>query len=543
MQPTRPHKYVTCVVQALCRGGDISSSSGLLFDHEGGVVLTHSTFLLPHLSRSNLTMSTKSLEDELSFSVILEKFQVHPLPDESREKQSVARRTLLSLKAKFVGSFRCEKFGDDLLEMMPQNQGWKFAETPHTTDDKESSKTKSGLPQDESESFFFHMLQEFVILQIEDFKLHENDVIYRKLALLTPSDLAVGDNLYVLGTPFGDSSPHIFMNSVSKGILSIFGSKGALLLTDARCIPGEEGGIVLTDVIESDDLNQRCIIGMVVAPLCWKAGELVGLSLVCNIISLLSSLVKNFPEYKERCSNALADRFPRQYSMTCIPSAVRTSCVLVRCSIHWGSGVLLDARTVLTCSHVVQGSKTVIVHIDGKIVRGRTIYATPTGDPFDVAVVSLDLGLRGGYGRLTFAESLIEGEDVFSIGYPLFDERCSDTPTITKGIVSKVNCVDGLAVMIQTDCVINQGASGGLLINSAGEIMGIVACNCRDTEMKASYPHVNLAIPTMAIMPTVKEYLRTRDVGVLVNLHVSSPAVRRLWSVDLVEQKDLKSKL
>ena len=44
-------------------------------------------------------------------------------------------------------------------------------------------------------------------------------------------------------TPFGATCPSVFLNSISKGIISnVSGSRHQLIMTDARCIPGSEGG-------------------------------------------------------------------------------------------------------------------------------------------------------------------------------------------------------------------------------------------------------------------------------------------------------------
>lgn len=56
-------------------------------------------------------------------------------------------------------------------------------------------------------------------------------------------------NLFLVGTPFGNLSPDIFLNCVSSGILcNLAGSKNELLLNDARCLPGSEGGALYASV-------------------------------------------------------------------------------------------------------------------------------------------------------------------------------------------------------------------------------------------------------------------------------------------------------
>ena len=83
----------------------------------------------------------------------------------------------------------------------------------------------------------------------------------------------------------------MFLNSISNGVLSnVAGAQQDLLLTDARCIPGTEGGAIYAQSWQHDSLP----IGIVVAPLCWKANEWIGLSLGCRLSSVLHSLESVF---------------------------------------------------------------------------------------------------------------------------------------------------------------------------------------------------------------------------------------------------------
>jgi hypothetical protein len=56
-------------------------------------------------------------------------------------------------------------------------------------------------------------------------------------------DNKAGDLVEICATPFGSMSPEVFLNAKSRGILSnVAGPQGILLMTDARCVPGSEGG-------------------------------------------------------------------------------------------------------------------------------------------------------------------------------------------------------------------------------------------------------------------------------------------------------------
>ena len=56
-------------------------------------------------------------------------------------------------------------------------------------------------------------------------------------------------NYFAVGTPYGNLSPDIFLNCLSSGILcNLVGSQNELLLNDARCLPGSEGGALYASI-------------------------------------------------------------------------------------------------------------------------------------------------------------------------------------------------------------------------------------------------------------------------------------------------------
>ena len=70
------------------------------------------------------------------------------------------------------------------------------------------------------------------------------------------------------------------MSSLSRGIVSnLAGEENAVILTDARCLPGTEGGGLFLPRINRSGVD---LVGVIVSPLCWKANEWIGLTLVCS---------------------------------------------------------------------------------------------------------------------------------------------------------------------------------------------------------------------------------------------------------------------
>ena len=135
-----------------------------------------------------------------------------------------------------------------------------------------------------------------------------------------------------------------------------------------------------------------------------------------------------------------------------------------------GSGVITTPDGyILTNNHVIDGADRVRVELTDK----RTFDAKVVGtDPAsDLAVLKVDAqGLR----TLPIGDSnkVSVGDVVLAIGNPL-----SVGQTVTMGIISAkgraTNAGDGYEDFLQTDAAINQGNSGGALINLNGELVGI----------------------------------------------------------------------
>ena len=136
-----------------------------------------------------------------------------------------------------------------------------------------------------------------------------------------------------------------------------------------------------------------------------------------------------------------------------------------------GSGVVIDAERghVITNHHVIRNAQNIVVALsDGRRFDAEVIGADPDTD---IAILKID------------AEELVEipigdserlrvGDFVVAIGNPF-----GLTQSVTSGIVSALGR-SGLGIesyedFIQTDASINQGNSGGALINLAGELVGI----------------------------------------------------------------------
>jgi Do/DeqQ family serine protease len=136
-----------------------------------------------------------------------------------------------------------------------------------------------------------------------------------------------------------------------------------------------------------------------------------------------------------------------------------------------GSGVVVTADGyVLTNHHVIDGAQQIEIDLQGpRTVNARLVGSDP---PSDLAVLKID---EGGLSPLVMADSdkVQVGDIVLAVGNPLGIGQ-----TVTLGIVSAKGRRTGLSNgsfedFLQTDAPINRGNSGGALVDSNGDLVGI----------------------------------------------------------------------
>jgi 2-alkenal reductase len=138
-----------------------------------------------------------------------------------------------------------------------------------------------------------------------------------------------------------------------------------------------------------------------------------------------------------------------------------------------GSGVIISEQGyILTNHHVIEDTTEVsVIYADGRQEPAQVIG----GDVFsDIAVLKVD-GKIPATAHLGNSDSLKPGETAIAIGSPLGDFK----NTVTVGVISAIGrSIDvsenyQMEGLIQTDAAINQGNSGGPLVNLTGEVIGI----------------------------------------------------------------------
>ena len=175
-----------------------------------------------------------------------------------------------------------------------------------------------------------------------------------------------------------------------------------------------------------------------------------------------------------------------------------------------GSGFVIDrAGRIVTNYHVVEGAADIEVSFSNKDTYKATLVGS---DPStDLAVLEVDVSARA-LNPLSLADSaqVRVGDPVVAIGNPFGLER-----TVTSGIVSALQrrtvAPNGDAIdhVIQTDAPINQGNSGGPLLNARGEVIGV---NSSISTPSGGNVGIGFAVPANTVKSVVAQLIRNGKV-------------------------------
>ena len=176
-----------------------------------------------------------------------------------------------------------------------------------------------------------------------------------------------------------------------------------------------------------------------------------------------------------------------------------------------GTGILFSENGfLLTNAHVIEGCQAAVVALSS----GKTYDAAMVGYDYneDLAVLKIE-GEGEAFPCAVFGDSrkLWVGEPAYAIGNPLgVDLRGTFTSGIISGLSREI-AVGGVSLrLLQTDAALNNGNSGGPLINQYGQVIGI-----NTAKMQSSYANVEgigLAIPTADAQDKVNTLIRCGEI-------------------------------
>ena len=169
-----------------------------------------------------------------------------------------------------------------------------------------------------------------------------------------------------------------------------------------------------------------------------------------------------------------------------------------------GSGVIIDdAGHIVTNNHVIANAAIIKVRLaDGRSADARVVGRDPDTDLAVLAIKLAKLPVM----TLGRSDRLQVGDEVLAIGNPLGLQQ-----SVTHGIVSATDRKQlGLATFenfIQTDAAINEGNSGGALIDAEGELVGINTAVIAKNSDPSGVEGIGFAIPVNLARGVIREIL------------------------------------
>ena len=197
----------------------------------------------------------------------------------------------------------------------------------------------------------------------------------------------------------------------------------------------------------------------------------------------------------------------RELYERCIPSVVGiTAMVPDGSGYFWGTGIILtEDGYIVTNTHILDGTDSVTVTLwDDRELEAKLVGADNVSD---LAVLKVE---AEGLTPAEFCGTAVSvGDAVAALGNPLGEELRG---TMTDGIISAINrdvsYNSHSMTLLQTNAAINEGNSGGPLLNMYGQVVGITNMKMMGTSAYSAIEGIGFAIPTSTIQEVVNQLLR-----------------------------------
>lgn len=265
----------------------------------------------------------------------------------------------------------------------------------------------------------------------------------------------------------------------------------------------------------------------------WTPAKLVALCLACAIVggcvsggafALISS--RNQQAVNTSTSTVLqSDRTPTtnvqtnqvaagdQMSVSDIYNAYSGSVVSIEVSTENASGagtgfVITDDGYIVTCYHVINGANDIAVTFSDSTSYPATLVGGDEDN--DIAVLKIDAtGLKPVV--LGDSTQLQVGDTVTTIGNALGTLANTTTTGVVSALDRAIEMSDGSVInVLQTDCTVNSGNSGGPLFNAYGEVIGIVNAKYSSNgySSNASIEGIGFAIPYADVSSKITDLMQ-----------------------------------
>ncbi|MGV3460175.1 MAG: S1C family serine protease [Flavobacterium sp.] len=171
-----------------------------------------------------------------------------------------------------------------------------------------------------------------------------------------------------------------------------------------------------------------------------------------------------------------------------------------------GSGVIItEDGYIVTNNHVVQDASELEVTLNNN--KSYKAKLVGTDSKMDIALLKVETNEKLPYATFGNSDDIKVGEWVLAVGNPY-----NLTSTVTAGIVSakaRNLSKDGIQSFIQTDAAVNPGNSGGALVNTRGQLIGI---NTMISSMTGSYVGYSFAVPSNIARKIIEDIMQYGNV-------------------------------
>lgn len=171
-----------------------------------------------------------------------------------------------------------------------------------------------------------------------------------------------------------------------------------------------------------------------------------------------------------------------------------------------GSGVIItEDGYIVTNNHVVQNASELEVTLNNN--QSYKAKLVGTDSKMDIALLKVETKDKLPFATFGNSDDIKVGEWVLAVGNPY-----NLTSTVTAGIVSakaRNLSKDGIQSFIQTDAAVNPGNSGGALVNTRGELIGI---NTMISSMTGSYVGYSFAVPSNITRKIIEDLMQYGNV-------------------------------
>ena len=253
--------------------------------------------------------------------------------------------------------------------------------------------------------------------------------------------------------------------------------------------------------------------------------------------------VEGDPELRFFCTAAEGEALTAQEVYAAVnPSVVMVAVAIDEEKASIGTGVILtEDGYVVTNAHVIAGGLSAWVALDTGEVLDAELVGFDSNE--DLALLKLVDGQGLPAARLGDSDACVVGDQVYAIGNPLGVELRG---TLTNGLISAIDrqvTMEGrVMTMLQTTAALNNGNSGGPLINDRGQVIGINTMKMSGGKTAtATVEGLGFAVPTRRVVTVINDIMATGafhgipSLGIYVGQEMQADGAYQLVIYDVTE--------